>query len=320
MSAALSPGVAVLGAGHLGSAIANALVLREVARRVVLYDRRLARAEGEAWDIGDAVPHLREQVIEETDDLSDLSGVSVVVVAVGPTVATSQNRLELFDVNASLIADTMAALDAVVPDAVVLIVSNPVDLLTRVALEHTRRPPRLVLGSGTVNDTARLRYALARRIGVDHANVHAYIIGEHGQSAFVVWSSALAGGIRIEDFPADPGVGGWDDLKRELEAFTHSRGAEIHRRKGYTNFGTATAVTSVVQSVVRDERRVLPVSCSAAPEYGLPPGTVMSLPCVVGAAGTEQCLALPLDGRESALLTSSQAALQEVYERRMQRS
>ncbi|MEV6319348.1 hypothetical protein [Streptomyces sp. NPDC051776] len=310
----------MLGAGHLGSAIANALVLREVARRVVLYDRRLARAQGEAWDIGDAVPHLQEQEVEETDDLGDLSGVGVVVVAVGPTVETGQNRLELFDVNASLIADTMAALDVVVPDAVVLIVSNPVDLLTRVAVEHTRRPPGLVLGSGTVNDTARLRYALARRIGVDHANVHAYIIGEHGQSAFAVWSSALAGGIHVEDFPTGPGTGSWEEVKRELELFTHSRGAEIHRRKGYTNFGTATAIASIVRSVVRDEKRILPVSCPAAPGYGLPPGAVLSLPCVVGAAGAEQCLTLPLNGTESALLASSHTALQEVYERGMQHS
>ncbi|TLQ41977.1 malate dehydrogenase [Streptomyces marianii] len=313
MGAAPSTAVGVLGAGHLGSAIANALVLREVTRRVVLYDRVRARAEGEGWDIADAVSHLREQDVRVTDDLRHLSEVGVVVVAVGPTVATGQDRLELFGVNAPIIKDVVASLDAVAPEAVVVIVSNPVELLTRVMLEHTHRPPNLVLGSGTVNDTARLRYALGRRIGVDHANVHAYVIGEHGQSAFVVWSSALIGGVPVTAFPAGPGIG-WDEAKKDLESFTHSRGAEIHRRKGHTSFGTATAVAALVQSVVRDEKHILPVSCLAASGYGLPPGTVVSLPCVVGASGAERCLVLPMDESESARLNSSYAGLQAAYD------
>lgn len=304
--------VGVVGAGHLGSAIANALVLRETGRRLVLYDRTLGRVEGEGWDIADAVPHLREQEVAVTDDLHDLAGSAVIVVAAGPTVTTGQSRLELCGRNAPVVRSLMAALDDAAPDAVVLLVTNPVDLLTRIAQAGTRRAPGAVLGSGTVNDTARLKYALAQRLGVDHRNVHAYMVGEHGDCSFCVWSAAHVGGVALADFPRDPGLD-FPAMKRELVDFTHSRGREIHQRKGYTNYGTAAAVVSIVECVLRDERRILSLSAPVPPAYGLPDGAVLSLPCVVGASGIEQTLVLSLDEEETALLHEAYSRLEAAY-------
>jgi L-lactate dehydrogenase len=305
--------VGVVGAGHLGAAVANALVLRETGRRLVLYDRTLTKVEGEGWDIADAVPHLREQEVAVTDDLADLAGAAVIVLAAGPTVTAGQSRLELCGRNAPVVRALMTALDEAAPDAVVLLVTNPVDLLTRVAQACTGRPPGAVIGSGTVNDTARLKYALATRLGVDHRNVHTYMVGEHGDSSFCVWSSAHVGGVRLADFPRAPGTD-FDAMKRELVDFTHARGREIHRRKGYTNYGTAAAVVSIVECVLRDERRILSVSAPVPPAYGLPPDAVLSLPCVVGAGGVERGLVLALDDRETALLHEAYERLEAAYE------
>jgi malate/lactate dehydrogenase len=154
--------VSVLGAGRVGSAVANALVLLRVCDLVVLYDRDLARAEGQAWDIGDAVPLLSEMVVVPTAEYSDLDGSDVVVVTVGPTLAVGQTRLDLARVNAGIIAGVVRQLDRVCPAAVVILVSNPVDVLTRIAIEASTRPPHLIFGCGTVLDGARLRHQLGK--------------------------------------------------------------------------------------------------------------------------------------------------------------
>jgi L-lactate dehydrogenase len=176
--------VSVLGAGRVGSAVANALVLLRVCDLVVLYDHDLAHAEGQAWDIGDAVPLLSEMVVVPTAGYADLDGSDVVVVTVGPTLAVGQTRLDLVRVNAGIIAGVVRELDRVCPEAVVILASNPVDVLTRIAIEASTRPPHLIFGCGTVLDGARLRHQLGKLLDVDEDSVHAYVIGEHGDSSF----------------------------------------------------------------------------------------------------------------------------------------
>ena len=144
----------------------------------------LARAEGQAWDIGDAVPLLSEMVVVPTAEYSDLDGSDVVVVTVGPTLAVGQTRLDLARVNAGIIAGVVRELDRVCPEAVVILVSNPVDVLTRIAIEASTRPPHLIFGGGTVLDGARLRHQLGKLLDVDEDSVHAYVIGEHGTARF----------------------------------------------------------------------------------------------------------------------------------------
>ena len=303
--------VSVVGAGHVGSAMANALVMLRACDRVVLFDRNPARAEGEAWDIADAVPLLAEIEIVPSADYADLADSDAVVVTVGAINAPGTSRLSLLGSNASITASVMGELDRVCPEAVVILVTNPVDVLPRVAIEASTRPAHLILGSGTVLDGARLRQRLGQLLGVEKEDVHVYVIGEHGDSSFPVWSSATVGATRLEDCPL-PGSTSLLQLKDELIAAIRRRGREIHERKGYTSYGVSGAVARIVRAVVRNERRIFMVSVRPAEEYGLG-DVVLSVPSVIGRAGVDRQLLLRLSEDEQRLLEHSAEALEAAY-------
>ncbi|MET0205661.1 MAG: L-lactate dehydrogenase [Thermoleophilaceae bacterium] len=275
--------VSVVGAGHVGSAVANALVLLRACDRVVLFDRNSARAEGEAWDIADAIPLLSEMEILPSADYADLGGSEVVVLTVGATSAPGESRLDLLGSNAAITAEVIRELDRVSPDAVVILVSNPVDVLTRIAIETSARPARLLIGSGTVLDGARLRHRLGELLGVEKEDVHVYVVGEHGDSSFPVWSSATVGAIGLGNYRL-PESSSLSQVEDELTASTRRRGLSIHDRKGFTSYGVAAAVARIVRAVVRDEKRIFMVSVPAAEEYGIG-DVVLSMPCVIGRGG-----------------------------------
>jgi L-lactate dehydrogenase len=303
--------VSVVGAGHVGSAVANALVLLRACDRVVLFDRNSERAEGEAWDIADAVPLLAEMDIVPSASYADLGDSDAVVVTVGATNPPGVSRLELLESNAGIIASVMRELDRVCPEAVVILVSNPVDVLTRIAIEASTRPAHLVMGSGTVLDGARIRQRLGKLLGVEKEDVHLYVIGEHGDSSFPVWSSATVGAIRLEDCPL-PGSTSLLQLKDELIASTRRRGREIHERKGYTSYGVAGAVARIVRAVVRDEKRIFMVSVRPAEDYGIG-DVVLSVPSVIGRAGVDRQLVLRLSEDEEQSLQRSAELLDAAY-------
>jgi L-lactate dehydrogenase len=310
--------VSVIGAGHVGAAVANALVLLRACDRVVLYDRNAERAEGEAWDIADAVPLLAEMTVAPTSDVGDLGGSDVVVVTVGAASAPGQSRLDLLGVNAGIVAGVMGDLDRVCPDAVVLLVSNPVDVLTRIAIEHSARPPRRIVGAGTVLDGARLRHRLGKLLGVEQEDVHVYVIGEHGDSSFPVWSSATVGAVPLAAYRLPDGT----PLARLQDALTSStrrRGLDIIDRKGYTSYGVAAAVARIVRAVVRDEKRIFMVAVPAAPEYGIG-AVVLGLPAIVGRHGIDRQLVLPLTPDEQQRLEASAAILEASYRSTMSRT
>ncbi len=303
--------VSVIGAGHVGAAVANALVLLRVCDLVMLYDSDLARAEGEAWDIADAIPLLSAMEIRPAGSYTDLEDSDVVVVTVGATVRPGLSRLDVLGANAGVIAGVMAELDRACPGAVVIVVSNPVDVLTRIAIETSPRPPGRVLGSGTVLDGARLRHELGALLDLERDSLHAHVIGEHGDSSFPVWSSATAGAIKLDQYPLPEGAT-WPQVKQELTASIRVRGRSIHQRKGFTSYGVAAAVARIIRAITRDEKRIFMVSVSAAPEYRI--GTVaLSLPCVVGASGAERQLLLPMSAEEQAMLQRSAAILDQAY-------
>jgi len=304
-------GVGIVGAGHVGAAVANALILMGTAQRVVLYNRQVRRAEGEAWDIADGTPMLGSAEVLATDRWEDLAGVEVVVVAVGVRIKPGQSRLDV--VNGDLIQTVMERLDEVVPDAVVVVASNPVDVLTRIAQDSSRRPWHKILGAGTVLDTARLRRGLAQLLGVDAQNIHVHVIGEHGDSGFPAWSSATIGPVPLGSFPLPPG--------RELTAIqsecaerTRRRGSEdILARKGHTAAGIAVAVSRIIESVLQDQRRVYTVSTRALPEYNVDEGSVLSLPSVIGKEGVVGRLPLALNPSEQRMLQRSAGVLNAAY-------
>ena len=303
--------VSVVGAGRVGSAVANALVLLRACDRVVLFDRNSARAEGEAWDIADAIPLLSEMEIVPSADYADLGASEAVVVTVGATRGPRESRLDLIGSNAAITADVIRELDRVSPDAVVILVSNPVDVLTRIAIETSARPARLLIGSGTVLDGARLRHRLGELLGVEKEDVHVYVVGEHGDSSFPVWSSATVGASKLEEYRL-PESSSLSQLEDELTASTRRRGLSIHDRKGFTSYGVAAAVARLVRAVVRDEKRIFMVSVPAAEEYGIG-DVVLSMPCVIGRGGVERQLLLTLSEDEQRLLQRSAAVLESAY-------
>jgi L-lactate dehydrogenase len=295
----------------VGAAVATTLLLLQTADSIIVFDRRLDRAEGEVWDLADAVPLLHEVEIVATNRWEDLAGADIVVITAGVPTRPGQSRLDVN--NADVITPIMARLDAVAPDAVVLIVTNPVDVLTRLAQNSSPRPWRLIIGAGTVLDTARLRRGVASTLGVDPHNTHVHVLGEHGDSRFIAWSSATIGPVPLASFPVPTDT--------SLAAIEEAGAAQALRqgpvdvlsRKGYTSAGVAAAVNRIVECVLRDQRGILTVSTRALPEYGIGEDAVMGLPCVVGREGVLSRLPLALNDREQQMLRRSAAILDEVY-------
>jgi L-lactate dehydrogenase len=300
-----------VGAGHVGAAVATTLLLLQTADSIIVFDRSLDRAEGEVWDLADAVPLLHDVEIVATDRWEDLVGADVVVITAGLPTRPGQSRLDVN--NADVIRAIMARLDAVAPDAVVLIVTNPVDVLTRLAQNSSPRPWRLIIGAGTVLDTARLRRGLAATLGVDPHNTHVHVLGEHGDSSFIAWSSATIGPVPLTSFPVPPDTSLAAIQEASVVRTLRRAPVGILSRKGYTSAGIAAAVNRIVECVLRDQRGILTVSTRALTEYGIGAEAVMGLPCIVGREGVLSRLRLALDDREEQMLRQSATILDEVY-------
>jgi len=300
--------VGVIGAGKVGAAVANALALVRSCDRIVLYNRGLARAEGQAWDISDGTALLHEIELLATDDWDDLVGVDVAVVTVGQSIHPGESRLQI-DGNDAVIRHVMERLDEVAPGAVVVMVSNPVDVLTRLAIDCSSRPWQRIFGSGTVLDGARLRRSLGSTLGVDPQSVHVPVLGEHGDSSVIAWSVAAIGPVPLEAFPY-PQASRLEDVKQRCLTQMRRRGVhDIFTRKGYTDAGIAAVVCRLVEAVLRNERRIFTVSTRALPEYQIGEHVVLGVPSVVGRDGILQRLPLKLDAEEQRLLVRSAATL-----------
>ncbi len=304
--------IGVIGAGNVGADVANALVLLRKCVRVVLFDRTLSKAEGQAWDIEDSIPLLEEMEIIPSDKYEDLADSDVIVVTVGVQPKLGQSRLDTLSDNAEIIRSTMKELDRVAPNSIVLIVSNPVDVLTRIAIASSTRAENLIFGSGTVLDTARLRYQLGKRLNVAKQDVHVYVIGEHGDSEFVVWSSAFIGGIGLAEFPIPQGET-LEQIHQEYAELTRKRGYNISERKGNTSYGISIAVCQLVDSILRDEKQIFPVSVRADSSYGVGTEVVFGLPCIISSIGIERQLVLPRNAHEQRLLEESATQLNLAY-------
>jgi L-lactate dehydrogenase len=304
--------VGVIGAGRVGAAVANALVLLRKCVTVVLFARSLSKAEGEAWDISDSIPLLSEMDVIPTDRYEDLADSDVIVITSGATNKKGESRLDLLEKNAEIIIATIKELDRVAPNAVVIIVSNPVDVLTQIAMANSQRAENLIIGSGTVLDTARLRYRLGKQLNVDNRDIHIYVIGEHGDSEFTVWSSAFIGSIPLEKFPMSEGAT-FAQIKQSYTDLTRSRGYAISERKGGTSYGIATVVAQLIGSILRDEKQIYTVSVRAESAYGIGDEVVLGLPCIIGQQGIERQLLLPRNDEEQQLLEESAAKLNEAY-------
>ena len=302
--------VAIIGCGFVGASIAFSLIQKGLFSEMVLIDANHEKAEGEAMDLSHGLPYLSPMEIY-AGTYEDVSDCALVIITAGANQKPGETRLDLIDKNVGILKSIIPQITARPFEGMLMIVSNPVDVLTYAAMKISGYPAHRVFGSGTVLDTARLKFLLGQHLDVDSRNVHAFIIGEHGDSELAVWSSANISSLDLDHFCQ---LRGKKDYRAELDRIYHEvrdSAYEIIERKGATYYGIAMAVARISECIVRDEHAVLPISVLPRGEYGLD-NIALSLPSVVGHEGVEKVLEIPLSPEESTALHESAAQLHEV--------
>ena len=300
---------AVIGCGFVGASIAFSLIQEEMFSELVLIDINQTKAEGEAMDLSHGLPFVHPMKIY-AGTYADLADCFLIIITAGAGQRPGETRLELVRKNVEIFRDMIPQITAVTQDARLLIVSNPVDVMTYAAWKLSGYPPEHVIGSGTVLDTARLKYLLGAHLGVDSRSVHAFIIGEHGDSELAVWSSANISGVDLDSFCDICGACDGESLHRLYEDVRTSA-YKVIEKKGATYYAIALAVTRIARAIVREEHSVLPVSAYVNGHYGVS-DVYFGVPSIVGAEGVEKVLDTPLDGSEQQQLEHSVQTLKDV--------
>ena len=301
--------VAVVGAGNVGSTFAYALLLSGFASEIVLIDANRARAEGEAMDLNHTVPFTHPTRIW-AGDYSDCTGAAVTVLAAGVGQKPGQSRMDCLRNNARIWRDIVPAIAHENANGVLVVATNPVDILTYAAWRLSGLPPTRVLGSGTILDTARFRFLLSRHFEVDARSVHAYIIGEHGDSEVPVWSLANIAGMRLPDYCRAHGLSCDPAQMRAIFEATRDAAYRIIERKGATYYAVAAGLMRITQAILRHQETVLSVSSLIENYYGIS-DICFSLPAVVDRSGIRKVLRLELDEGEISSLRQSAEALRK---------
>jgi L-lactate dehydrogenase len=307
--------VGVVGSGFVGSAAAYALVHRGVGREIVLVDRDEARARAEADDVQHAVPFAHPLEVS-AGGYRDLAGCHTVILAAGVNQAPGETRIALLARNAEVFRDVVPRVLDQAPDAVLLVATNPVDVMTHLAARHAaeRRIPRSrVIGSGTTLDTARFRALLGRRLGVDAQHVHAYVVGEHGDSEVLLWSSADVGGVPVGDYARSLGIALDETSRGEIDRGVRRAAYTIIKGKGATYYGIGAALARIVEVVLSGQRSILTV-CTALPEAGGVKDVTVSLPHLVGGSGILARLPLDLAQDEEQALARSARTVKDAID------
>lgn len=301
--------VAMIGCGFVGSATAFALMESGLFSEMVLIDADKNRAEGEALDISHGLPFARPMKIY-AGDYDDIVDAAIIIVTAGANQKPDETRLDLVQKNVGIFKSIIPEIAKRNCGGILLIVSNPVDILTYTALKLSGFPENRVLGSGTVLDTARLKYNLGEHLNVDSRSVHAFIIGEHGDSELPVWSSANVSGIDLYGFCKISGVPDYQNQLDRMFMEVRTSAYKIIENKGATYYAIAEAVLRIVDSIVRDQDSILPVSTLVEGHYGLS-DICLGVPSVIGADGVKNVLDIPLSQAEYADLHTSAKALKK---------
>ena len=304
---------AIIGCGNVGSTIAYRLMISGLFSELLLLDVDPKRAEGEADDISHGIP-FNSPVDIKAADYNDLNDAGIIIVAAGVSQRPDETRIDLLQRNAKVFSDIISKVKETSFDGIILVVSNPVDVLTYLTLAFSEFDCKKVIGSGTVLDTVRLKQLMGDRFNVDARNVHTFIIGEHGDSELPVWSSANVSGIDVSAYCRECAC---DCNERELDnIFVNVRDAAygIIEAKGATYYAIAEAVKRIVEAIVRDERAILPVSAYLSGQYGIS-GICLGVPCVLGANGIESVLEIPLSEVEEKKLLYSASVLRSTVEK-----
>jgi L-lactate dehydrogenase len=296
--------VVIVGAGSVGATIAYACLIRGVAKTVALYDLNVDKTRAEVLDLNQGIQFVPMANVVGSDDIAVTADADIVVVTAGAKQKPGQTRLELAGVNVEMCRAIMPTLVELSPEALFLLVSNPVDVLTYAALKVSGLPSHRVFGSGTVLDSSRLRILLAQHCGVAVQSIHAFVVGEHGDSELPLWSRASIGPIPLTEWsmagqpPLDE-----EALERIAGQVVHAA-EQIIRGKGATNYAIGLATTRIIEAALHDESRILPVSSLLDGQYGIE-DVCLSLPSIVNARGVDTVLAPPLSAEETAGLRKS---------------
>jgi L-lactate dehydrogenase len=301
--------VGLVGTGMVGSSIAYALMQRHLANELALIDKDSARAEGEAMDLNHGMPFVRPMRIS-AGGYEQLAGSEIVVITAGANQRPGETRLDLLQRNAAVFRDIVPQVVAASPEAIILVATNPVDILTTLAVDLAGLPAGRVIGSGTILDTARFRYLLGEHYRVDPRSIHAYIVGEHGDTELALWSLANIAGVRLRDFVDPEGRGYNQTAMDSIFEQTRTAAYEIIKRKQATYYAIGLGLLTIVQAVLRDQRTVLTVSTPMTGQYGVE-GIATSLPTIVGRHGAVEILDLPISDEERAAFQHSAQTLKE---------
>lgn len=307
--------VAMIGCGFVGSASCFALMQSGLFREMVLIDTNKDKAEGEALDISHGLPFAKPMDIY-AGDYSDISDAAIVIVSAGAAQKPGETRLDLVKKNVGIFKSIMPNIKNSGFEGILLIVANPVDILTAVARELTGFPESRVFGSGTVLDTARLKYLLGEHLGVDSRTVHAFIIGEHGDSEIVAWSSANVSGVPLHDFCEMRGHFKHEESMIAIAESVKNSAYEIIQKKQATYYGIAMTIRRICEAIIRDEESILPVSVALHGDFGID-GVTLSMPAIVGRSGIETLVPIKLSAEEQAKLATSAETLKKVYKEAM---
>jgi len=303
--------ITIVGAGSVGATIAYACLIRGVGRTVALYDVNAAKTRAQVLDLNQGIQFVPMATVVGSDDIAVTAGSDIVVVTAGAKQKPGQTRLELAGVNVAMCRGLMPQLVELSPDAVFVMVTNPVDVVTYAAVKTAALPNSRVFGSGTVLDSSRLRILVAEHCGVSVQSVHAFIVGEHGDSELPVWSRASIGHVPLREW-APPGRATLDDATKARIAHQVVNAAEaIIRGKGATNYAVGLATARIIEAVLYDENSVLPVSSLITGQYGIE-DVCFSLPTIVNGRGAEAILEAALADGELADLRRSADTIRAV--------
>lgn len=295
--------VAIVGAGNVGSTFAYALLLSGLVGEIVLIDMNKQRTEGEVMDLNHAVPLANPARIWQ-GDYADCAGAQVVVVSAGAAQREGETRMDLFKRNTAIFKDIIPSITQYNRDGILLIATNPVDILTYVTWKVSGFPASRVIGSGTVLDTARFRFLLSQRLGIDARNVHSYVIGEHGDSEVPVWSLANVVGMPLEEYCQATGCMIDQAAREEIARQVRNAAYEIISRKGSTYYAVAVGLLRIVESILRSQNSIMTVSNLINDYYGIN-DIYLSLPAIINQQGVRNLLELKLNPDEQKALVES---------------
>ncbi len=310
----LKPKIAIIGAGNVGTTFAFSLMISGLAREIVLVDKNEVLAKGETMDLNHGLSFTHPTKIYAAG-FEGCKDADIVVITAGVKQKPGQTRIDLVNSNVALFKDIIPAIAKFAGNSIILVVTNPVDILTYVTLKISGLPSNKIIGSGTVLDTARLKYMIGEYSKVDTVNIHAYIIGEHGDSELPVWSNATIGGMDIETYCSDYVHSGIakTELSRIFEEVKNAA-YQIIQAKGSTNYSIALALVKITRSILRNENSILPVSTLITDYYGIS-DICLSIPSRININGVEEYIKLELSKTEQKLFKHSASKLKKIIKK-----